>query len=279
MLSLNLPCWIIEMQNQGPDNHYNYMCIYVLTAHDDPTQVYGRLNQLNVCVSYPATLRLMEKVSLLHTVPIQKWIQDGTVFKFWGDNVDRQRRVRDLRSDHQGDMLHMFSLLVGRSRTPAPELSFTGQLSQLADVQSEFILPNHADILAVKENLVILVGRILTQYFTALAPFSKVIPQHILHRYSTEMSKKSEVVVLDVLMKNEAKHRDMLDIMTTMQGYLGGKYPDERQVLSGGDHLTVERQIGAQRHMMCGNSREERLELLEPVVEDWHCLVCLICVR
>ena len=31
------------------------------------------------------------------------------------------------------------------------------------------------------------------------------------------MSRKSEVVVLDVLMKNEAKYSDMLDIMLKMQ--------------------------------------------------------------
>ena len=38
--------------------------------------------------------------------------------------------------------------------------------------------------------------------------------------HTTEMSKKSEVVVLDVLMKNEAKSSDMIDIMRKMQDYL-----------------------------------------------------------
>ena len=90
------------------------------------------------------------------------------------------------------------------------------------------------------------------------------------------MSKKFEVAVLDVLMKNEAKHKDMLDIMSKYQGYLGESYPEDRPVLSGGDQLTCERQVGAQRHMMCGNTARERLELLKPVTEDWHCLVAMI---
>ena len=60
------------------------------------------------------------------SVPLQKWIDEGVVFKFWGDNVDKQLKVRDLRSDHKGEMVHMFSLLAGRSRTPAPELSHSG---------------------------------------------------------------------------------------------------------------------------------------------------------
>ena len=46
------------------------------------------------------------------------------------------------------------------------------------------------------------------------------------------MSRKLEVVVLDVLMKNEAKHSDMLDIMLKMQEYLGKNYPPECRVAS-----------------------------------------------
>ena len=60
----------------------------------------------------------MDDLSQTHTVPLQKWIDEGVVFKFWGDNVDKQLKVRDLRSDHKGEMVHMFSLLAGRSRTP-----------------------------------------------------------------------------------------------------------------------------------------------------------------
>ena len=76
-------------------------------------QLYGRLNHVNVCVSCRATLRLMDDISKLHNVPIQLWINDGAVFKFWGDNVDKQLHVRDLRSDYQGQMLHMFSVIAG----------------------------------------------------------------------------------------------------------------------------------------------------------------------
>ena len=192
--------------------------------------------------------------------------------------MDKQQHVRDLRSNHKGEMLHMFSLLVGRSRTPAPELPFTGQLSQLTVIATDFFPPKTSDVAAVKNNLVVLVSRILTDYFTVLIPFSKVVPKHFSHRYSAQMSKKSDVVVLDLLMKNEAKHKDMLDIMTTLQDYLGENYPEGQPVLSGGDQLTCERQVGAQRHMMDGNTAKERLELLKPVIEDWHCLVAFIAV-
>ena len=77
---------------------------------------------------------MIDNISKLHNVPIQQWISDGAVFKFWGDNVEKQRRVRDLRSDHL-------------------ELLFSGQLSQLDCTPTAYFLPDNADVRAVKENL------------------------------------------------------------------------------------------------------------------------------
>lgn len=239
-------------------------------------QVYDRLNHVNMCISYPGTLSLITEISSTHTVPLQKWIADGAVIKFWGDNVNMKQHVRDERSDHQGQMLNTFSVLVGRSRTPAPSLSHTGHSSKIHEASPDMFLLTCEDIAKVKSNLVVLVSRVLTTYFSGLAPLSKAFPKHISHAYSIEMSKKSEVIVLDVLMKDETKHADMIDIMSTMQEYLGSDFNEERRVLCGGDLLTCERQIGSQKHMMCGNTPRERLQILEPVAEDWHCLVSLI---
>lgn len=240
--------------------------------------MFARMNHLNMCVSYPATLRLLDEVSKLHTVPIQKWINDGALFKFWGDNVDKQQRVRDYRSEHCGVMLHMYSLLAGRSRTSEQELAHTGKLRELKEVPNKFFLPHKSDIQAVKGNLEVIVSRILVKYFPSLAFLSSVVPKHILHKYSKQMAEKSEVIVLDVLMKDETLSKDMLDIMRVTQEYLGKNYPQERRVHSGGDHLTYERQVGAQRHMIDGNTTEDRLELLEPVAEDWHFLLTVVIV-
>lgn len=232
-----------------------------------------------MCVSYPATLRLMDKVSTMHSAPLKQWIGDKeVVFKFWGDNVDKKRKVRDFRIDNQGEMLHMFSILVGRSRMPAPQFPHVGQLSKVTEVPSEFFLPSKDDVSKIKANLVILVSRVLTQYVADLVPLAKVVPKHILHNYSKETSQKSDVYILDVLMKNEVVQKDMIDIMMTLQNYLGSEHDSTHKIASGGDHVTCERQIGSQRHLMCGNTLWERLELLEPVVEDWHCLQCLLTV-
>jgi len=79
-------------------------------------------------------------------------------------------------------------------------------------------------------------------------------------------------------MKNEANHSDMLDIMKVEQRYLGENSPIGEKVLSGGDQLTCKRQVGSKRHVMDGNTPKERLQVLEPVCEDWHALMCFLTV-
>ena len=259
--------------------HYDKQVIHVYTQCESvnmlTSQVFVRLNHLNLCASYPATLRLVEAISQLHTVPLRKWIKDGQVLKFWGDNVD-QRKVRNLRSDHQGKMMHMFSMLVGRSRTPAPASScWSRKWVQPRTSAARLLPPFESRHRPSKVQPVTLVSRVLVQYLPSLAPFAKLVPKHIQHQYSQQMSQRSDVFVLDILMKNEAKHQDMLDIMEAYQKYLEESGCVDR-VLSGGDQLTCERQVGSQRQTMCGLTQRERLNVLEPVVEDWHCLVAFL---
>ena len=99
-----------------------------------------------------------------------------------------------------------------------------------------------------------IVSRILTYYIASLSPLSMAVPEHIIHQYSIEMTRQSDVVVVDVLMKNESKKSNMIDIMTQMQKYLGSDYPSHRRLLSGGDQLTCKCQLAALRHRMDGNT-------------------------
>ena len=60
-------------------------------------------------------------------------------------------------------------------------------------------------------------------------------------------------------------------LMREMASYLGALY--NHVALTGGDHVTCERERGTKRHVMRYNTWEGRLEQLEPCVEDWHCVM------
>ena len=56
---------------------------------------------------------------------------ENAIVKFWGDNVDTKKGVKYVRLDHQKSMVHMYSILAGRSRTPAHQLSYTGTVADI----------------------------------------------------------------------------------------------------------------------------------------------------
>ena len=159
---------------------YTLFKLFLIMLH-----VYSRLNHVGVCMSYTATLSLLDEISTLHTCPLQKWIAENDLFKFWGDNIDKKRGVRDVRTDHHGSLLHMYSILAGRSRVQVKQLSCTGCVAPLCHLTADSFLPTTEDFAAVKKNLVV-VGRIITKYISGLSGFSKAFPPHILHKYSKE---------------------------------------------------------------------------------------------
>ena len=132
--------------------------------------------------------------------------------------MDKMKGVRDIRVDHRAELQHMYSMLVVRSRVLSPTSDAISSIGSFGSLRPSAFLPTIHDIRAIKDNLVVLVSRILCQNMSHLSFISKVVPAHITHQYSAEMPKKSDVIVLDVLMKNEAKNADMLDIMQAMQG-------------------------------------------------------------
>lgn len=212
-----------------------------------------------------------DTISKHRKVPIESWIREGIEFKFVGDNVGKKKGVRDIREDNHGELKHMYSMIVVQSHVTSTSVESSPHYNR-ESLPSIAVLP---DVRCIQKNLVVLVSRILCRYIKCLSSFSSAVLAHIPHAHSNVMSHKSETVVLDVLAKNEAKHSDTLDIMKTQQGYLGEAFPACHK---GGDQLTCERQVCARRHMMDGNTPHDWLTVLEPVTEDWHCLMCFLCV-
>ena len=225
-------------------------------------------------LSYTAVLKLINDISERHRAPIERWMQEGASFKFVGDNVDKKKGVRDIsRSDH-GELKHMYSLLAVKARVqPPPSVSHFVPPDISSHPVSHF-LPTEADLLTINSNLVVLVSPVLCKYIKVLKLYKRSLVKHIPHSHSLEMACKSEIAVLDVLHKNETRSVDMVDIMREQQSYLGEGCT--HTVLSDGDHVTCERQQGSKRHVMDSDTRTGRLELLEPCVEDWHCLLSIL---
>ena len=192
------------------------------------------------------------------------------------DNVDTRKRVRDLRSDHHDTNHHMYSMLVVKARVLPPPVYTPFVRPSLVHLPVFSFFPSEEDVRFMKRNLVIMVSHVLCENMKQFKHILKSLPKYIYHEYSDEMCQKSEVLVIDVLHKNEAKHDDMKAIMQTIQKYKGAY---SGAILSGGDQLTCERQRCSKFHVMDGDNPDDRFDHIEPVIEDWHTLMCYLKVK
>ena len=115
-------------------------------------------------------------------------------YKLVGDNVDKNVKPRDMRSDNQTRSLHYFHTYAVRDRVDISSQSNEKQIPDIDSVQLENLLPDSQDEKVLFSNFAELVGRTLKKYLPFFEKFGSGMERHIAHEFSQEMARKSEVV-------------------------------------------------------------------------------------
>ncbi len=113
-------------------------------------------------------------------------------YKFVFDNIDKTVKPRYMRLDSQAKSLHYVQLYAVKNRIPLYHLSPIPP--SVSEINLSVVLPSDDDIKMLLDNLTILIARIMVKrilYFSE--DFKTLLPTHILHKYSGQMAKKSEV--------------------------------------------------------------------------------------
>ena len=117
-----------------------------------------------------------------------------TTYKLVGDNIDKNVRPYEMTIDNQTRSLHYFHTYAVRDRVDMGNFCDDTQLPATSDIDLWNLLPTRCDDSTMRENMAILVGRILAKYMPFFSDWCKDLPRHLPHNFSCEMSQKSEVV-------------------------------------------------------------------------------------
>lgn len=115
-------------------------------------------------------------------------------YKLVGDNIDKNIRPREMRSDHQTKSLHYFHTYGVRDRVDISEFSNRTPIPDVPTINLTSLLPSSADEEAILKNFSILAARTLKKYISFFSKFGQGLERHIKHEFSVEMGKKSDVV-------------------------------------------------------------------------------------
>ena len=120
-------------------------------------------------------------------------------FKICGDNIDKSVHCRHMRIDKQTQSLHYFHSYAVRDRVDCSRLSDDPNTSpNTAEEVIATVLPSDKDDAIVHDDFAILVARILCKHMSFFKEtYADVVDWHIPHKFSKEMSQKSEVVNSD----------------------------------------------------------------------------------
>lgn len=115
-------------------------------------------------------------------------------YKLVGDNIDKNVKPRDMRADHQSQSLHYFNMYAVQDRVDLSHLSNEPRIIDPDEIDFHTFMPSAEDYEAISNNFSVLISRILVEHLPHLSKYAAAVPKSIKHKYSKEMSKKSNVV-------------------------------------------------------------------------------------
>ena len=144
-------------------------------------------------------------------------VKEGKTFVFVLDNIDWEVKVHDMRSDKQNKSIHAVATSIVFDRVASHHLDKEPKKC-LSDCSMNNLLKlTDEEQICTRERYKIFLGRILCELFPAFHFLCGVVPARTPCQYQAEMSTASVVVPLPVLMKDEKKYAEVVDVLDQLE--------------------------------------------------------------
>ncbi|OWF53878.1 hypothetical protein KP79_PYT00398 [Mizuhopecten yessoensis] len=258
-----------------------------IKCHAD-NKLLQRLNKVHITLSAESKKNIVKEFSTMTETNICKEIQSGKRGKINGDNLDLHVKTNDVRMTNHDKDYHFFASDWTPFRLVEDDFVSNTYLQQYLDKQRDKELslckffPSDAEIVQFVEAVKILVGREVLTHCSSFKWMDLVLPKHIHHDLSDIMSRKSSSYVMPILLQNESRYEDCLNILEVYRAQIvrwyhkigRGNELESLRVPIGGDQLTRVRFDGARCLKMGAHTAEERFANLEPmIVQLFHVLM------
>ena len=147
-----------------------------------------------------------------------KQVKEGKSFVYVLDNIDWMEKVHDMRADAQNVSVHAVSTSLVFDRVPSKHLPDNGPQKNLANCNiSKLVSLTKEEVNNIKERYKLLIAKILCQNFPAFKFLHDLIPEHLPNEYLKQMKTKSTVIPFPVLLKDEKKYADVVDVLDQLE--------------------------------------------------------------
>ena len=179
-----------------------------------------RFQRYGVCLDPAKKYTVLDNIGshfLDHAIELTKKRNKFTIVL---DNIDWEVRAHDMREEHQNVSEHAVASTLVFDRVPSDHLPDNGPQKDIKTTGPGFFLLSDDELSQIAYRYRVYAGRIIAKAIPKLSFLAEVLPKHIPHQYSEEMKVKSEVLTLPVLMKDEKKYADCVDVMDTFEDWI-----------------------------------------------------------
>ena len=142
-------------------------------------------------------------------------VKSGYRFVFVLDNIDWEEKVHDMRKDNQNTSVHAVATSIVFNRIPNEDLPDSEPQQDLRKCNvNQLVKVTASEMECIRKRYRSFVQDILFEQFPFFNSFKSSLPNNATYcRYSDEMATKSETITMPVLMKDEKKYAECVDVL------------------------------------------------------------------
>jgi hypothetical protein len=178
----------------------------------------NQLNKYGICLERTKKYTILDDIGNHFLDRAAELVKSGSQFVYVLDNIDWEEKAHDMRKDVQNRSVHAVATSIVFNRVTYKELSDSGPQQDLRNFNVYDVLTvNNLELETVRSRYRVIVSRILFEHFTAFQKFKPFAPQFTECTHAKDMSAKSEIVTMPVLLKDEKKYSDCVDVMDQLE--------------------------------------------------------------
>ena len=179
------------------------------------------MNKYGICTSSSSKYTILDEIGnhfLDHAIEL---VKAGKKFVLVCDNIDWEERVHDMRSDHQNKSVHAVATTLVFDRVKSDYLPDNGSQQQLQNTDlNRLVEMSGEDLECLRLRYRVFIVRHLKEHFKCFNKIDKLLPEKTYCSHREDMSKKSDVITMPILMKDEKKYSDCVSILDTFEDWV-----------------------------------------------------------
>ena len=176
------------------------------------------MNKYGICLDPNKTYTILDDIGKQFLDHAAQLVNSGYKFVYVLDNIDWEEKVHDMRQDVQNKSVHAVATSIVFSRVPNIVLPDDGPQQDLKSCNvNQLVKISEAEISQIKSRYKTIVARLLFEHFPPFAMFQSYVPQQTDCLYTKEMSIKSDVITMPILMKDEKKYSQCVDVLDELE--------------------------------------------------------------